>query len=109
MRLVVLVVITLLTTSCSRVQLVDGEWCGDMGPLGAACFYTVTDQEREIPKKEWDEERFGMICTKAENFAAWKANIEKLCYETRACSKEVKKKVDTFAVKAGRFTSPTSP
>lgn len=83
-------------TSCTKVVIKDGEWCGDMGSLGASCFHTLSDDSRDIDKDSWDKERFGMVCTQSENFADWKANLLKLCKETKMCSMDVLKKIDAF-------------
>lgn len=68
-----------------------------MGELGAAGFHTISDEERELTKEEWDEERFGMLCTKAENFANWKAALLKLCNVTRMCNYSTKKKIQNLS------------
>jgi hypothetical protein len=92
----------LLPLSCARVQIVDHEFCADMGTLGAGCFHTMTDDTRDIPKAEWDDMRFGQICTndppgrKGETFADWKVVIEKLCSIVRRCDYETKKQLAEF-------------
>lgn len=78
--------ISLLLTSCGHVHLKDAEWCGDMGASGAACFHTFSAGARELLKDPWDAERFGMLCTKAQNFADWKASILQLCSQTKNCT-----------------------
>lgn len=70
--------------SCS-VKIHDQEWCGDMGSQGATCFHTLKPDTRDIPKEQWDLERFGQVCTQPNNFAEIKANLEKLCRETKDC------------------------
>lgn len=69
----------LLLSGCASVQIPDTEWCGDMGSEGAACFHTLTDESRDIPKPEWDNERFGQVCTTPNDFASIKSALEKLC------------------------------
>jgi len=88
------------------VEIKDGEWCGDMGEDGAACFHTLSPDQRDIPKPEWDKERFGMICTRAENFANWKASILKLCEKKKnRCSFEFKQRVMELSERADNFIS----
>lgn len=90
-----------LTSSlgCTKISINDAEVCGDMGKKGAACFRMLSDASRDVAKPQWDTERFGMLCTKSDNFANWKASILKLCDETKLCSFEVKQKIEAFAQK----------
>lgn len=57
-----------------------------MGPDGATCNHFLKEEPRDITKEAWDLERFGMICEKAEVFADWKADIEKLCSNNKKCT-----------------------
>lgn len=68
------------------MKISDSEWCGDKGALGASCFHTLSDEARDLDKDEWDELRFGQVCTPSATLAEWKAAILKLCKATRACS-----------------------
>ena len=74
-----------------------------MGQLGASCFHTLSDDEREISLPEWDEERFGMICAKASDFASWKAALLKLCKLTKRCTYEEKNNVLKFDRKVNAY------
>ncbi len=80
----------LLALSCN-IEISDQEWCIDLGPLGANCFHTQSEQERELTKAQWDKERFGMFCTKSDNLAETIKTQLKLCNRTRACKKEIVK------------------
>ena len=95
-------------TSCARVALKDNEWCGDMGSEGAACFNTLSDLGRDIPKEQWDDERFGMLCTNSTSFANWKAAIEKLCDDTGRCDYEVRKAIENLEKKLNHFKTRVS-
>lgn len=79
--------ILLVTTlvSCGNVRVKNQEWCGDMGELGADCFNTHNSNTRSPTKEQWDEERFGMVCTTAKTFADIKATILKLCKGYKKC------------------------
>lgn len=70
-----------------------------MGSAGASCFHTLSDESRDIDKSTWDEERFGMVCTKAENFANWKAAILKLCKASHGCTYEDRRMINEFAAR----------
>ncbi len=74
--------------SCGKVEIKDSEWCGDLGEYGATCYKMLSQKKRELDKLSWDEERFGMICGKAEAFSDLKQAIEKLCYKNKNCEYE---------------------
>jgi hypothetical protein len=83
-------------SGCAHVEITDSEWCGDMGASGAECFHTLTTETHELTKVEWDTERFGMVCTKADTFADWKADIEKLCNKTGICDYQTQTSLTAF-------------
>lgn len=74
-----------------------------MGNLGASCFHTLSEGSRDLAPAEWDAERFGMVCTKAENFSDWEAAIRKLCRLSKSCTYNVKTKVATFSKRVNNF------
>lgn len=84
--LITLLLIVCFMQGCVSITIPDSEWCGDMGPQGAACFHTLAQTERDVPKAQWDLEREGMICTQSSTFASWKATIEKLCHDDSSCN-----------------------
>lgn len=59
-----------------------------MGAIGADCFKVFSETERNVNKDSWDLERFGMVCTKSENFAEWKGALTQLCAQTKNCDEE---------------------
>ena len=73
-----------------------------MGELGASCFHTLTDKQRDIEKSAWDKERFGMICTSGDNFGDWKALILKFCEESKKCTYKIEEKVKEVAARFER-------
>lgn len=83
----------LLSSCLTSVKIKDSEWCGDMGSEGASCFTTISGQSRDIPLREWEEDRFGMICGSPEAFLDWRTAIEKLCNKNKKCLYETKKKL----------------
>lgn len=85
------------------MKIEDGEWCGDMGELGASCFHTLSEETRDVAKVDWDHERFGMVCTQPVNFGEWKKAILKLCKLSRRCSYDAKMKVVRFNDKVQSF------
>ena len=85
-----------LLSSCAKVEIHDSEWCGDLGDEGAVCYHTLTPETREIPKADWDVERFGQLCTSAQSFAEWKETIAKLCSASKRCSYEQKEMIFQF-------------
>jgi len=71
---------------CARVLITDHELCGDKGELGASCFHILSDESRKIGFEEWEAERFGQICLKADAWANLKAALLKLCDSSGRCS-----------------------
>lgn len=99
-----LILIALLHSGCARVRIDDAEFCGDMGSEGAQCFNLLSDKEREIPKPQWDEERFGMICTEAQTFVEWKKAIIKLCRVSGRCYYDTTEMAVKFGDRVDNFT-----
>lgn len=102
-RLILVLGILLISgvlSSCAKVVIKDGEWCGLKGSLGASCFHTLSDGSRSLTKAEWDSESIGMVCTKAENFGEWKKALLKLCDETGMCAYKVIETVKQLDSKA---------
>lgn len=93
--------------SCRSVRVSNTEWCGDMGRLGASCFHTLTDHEREISPSDWESYRFGMICATAEDFAEIKKSLLKLCASTRKCKYDTRIKIQNFGIKVQRNHAKT--
>lgn len=93
----------LILSSCGQIRLNNSEWCGDLGDLGASCFKTHSDESRDITKDEWDQERFGQVCTQAENFSNMKTALQKLCYLTKKCTIEEKKILNSLENKIEKF------
>lgn len=97
LRNVFMILFLLNLNSCARVKIKDAEWCADAGSIGASCFHTLSEQTRDIEKEAWDEERFGMICTKSENFAEWKKSILQLCKMAgKRCTYDIKRNIIRF-------------
>lgn len=98
------ILFALLISSCAQVQLKDAEWCADLGNDGASCFHTLSDSNRDIPKDVWDlqeigdDHRYGKVCTSSDSLANWKEAIEKLCYLTKRCTYDAKKKIYQFSL-----------
>lgn len=88
---------------CEKVQIKDAEVCGDAGEYGATCFHTQNDQERKLTKEEWDKERFGKLCTDAENYANWKEAMLKLCNRTKRCTYEEQLYIEAFGRKVDEW------
>lgn len=75
-----------------------------MGDSGAACFHTLTSESRDLAKIDWDKERFGMVCTKAQNFAEMKAAVEKLCHKSKLCTYEDRQLMRAFFERVDEVT-----
>jgi len=104
LNLALAILLSFLVSNCARVKIKNSEWCGDLGEYGASCFNTNNDNYRDIPKNEWDKERFGMICTRAENYKEWKSAIEKLCKLAKfRCTFEDKERIEDISIKIEKF------
>lgn len=86
-----------------KVKVEDHEWCQDLATYGAECFHIVSDKERTLDAQEWYEaragERFGQVCGSIDAYSNFKTIIEQLCYTTKACDVETKKKIDNLFTK----------
>lgn len=95
----------LVLSSCAKIVVKDQEWCADKGPLGAHCFTTLSKNERDIKKADWDklaigqDHRFGKVCSDVENFTELRATILKLCKITKRCTNSFKNTVVNFVNK----------
>ena len=96
----------MMASSCASVHIKDAEVCGDMGKDGATCFHTLTSATRDISEPEWDNTRFGWVCTDANNFAGWKADIEQLCHQTNNCTYDVQSQIKAFFDKIDKLKKP---
>lgn len=68
-----------------------------MGDLGATCFTTLSNKERDIEKAQWDKDRFGQVCTPSESFAKIKATILKFCeLNKKRCEFEAVQQAENF-------------
>ena len=104
----VLSVFVLSGATCSRVVIQDHEICGDKGELGASCFRMLSNSKRTLDFYEWEQERFGQLCMKADAYANFKAALLKLCESSKRCTwqevediKNLGRKVSAFKREAG--------
>jgi hypothetical protein len=92
----ILILLGLSLSACAHVEIKDQPWWADIGELGALEFHTLTPEEKEIPKSEWDKKRVGMVCTTTDIFSENKKNILKLCTDNPRCTFEQKKALQKF-------------
>ncbi len=71
-----------------KLKIPNVEWCRDKGPLGAHCNKQLTNEPRELPLEQWDEERFGQFCTTEKDFAKNQLFVIKACQKTKGCDVE---------------------
>lgn len=86
----------LFTSGCNKVKFTDNEWCADEGRLGADCFFTLSDKSETLSKADWDNKRFGQLCTDIDSFTNWKKGIEKLCANNPDCDPQTKAQFEKF-------------
>lgn len=90
--------LSLFLVSCTSIEIEDHEWCLDAVDE-AFCFHTVSENERDVTKADWDTLRRGRISGTQEAFASLKATILKLCELTKKCQGEAAQKIETFFTK----------
>lgn len=107
--LLILSAFVLSGATCQRVTILDHEVCGDKGELGASCFHMLSDEKRKLSFEEWEVERFGQLCMKADAYANIKAALLKLCESSQRCTwqeiqdlENLEKKVIHFKKEAAR-------
>lgn len=91
-----LIGVLLISSGCGKVEIRDHEVCGDKGELGASCFHMLSDRSRKLTKGQWELERFGQLCMKAEAYANFKEALLKLCQKTGRCSFEEIKQIEAI-------------
>lgn len=82
--------------SCGHVTVKDKEVCADLGVAGAHCAHTYITQRRDIPKAQWDRERIGYMCMKADAFSDAEDSIDELCRTTNLCDYETQDQINQF-------------
>lgn len=88
------VITTAFLASACSLTVPNIEWCRDKGALGAHCAWTNEGTPRDIPKADWDHERFGQFCTKEDGFAKNQLFFEQACELVKNCDIEkVKTKI----------------
>lgn len=99
------VTLWLLSNGCAKIDIPDGEICGDAGPLGASCVTMLSGRERDLDKATWDRERFGQLCMRSEVYAEIKKSILKFCEsQPKRCEKEVEKHAEEVEKKLALAT-----
>ena len=94
--------------SCGTIKIKDQVYCGDAGPLGATCFHTRNDETFDLDVQEWEENRYGMICTEASNYSDNIAIIQKACRACKCCTYDAKKQIFQFKEKIIMFRNQTN-
>lgn len=70
-------------------------------------FHTLSGEEGELTKEEWDAKREGMVCTLADNYSDIEAILLKLCYRSRSCTYQQKKALKNFRAKLTQLQERT--
>lgn len=104
---VIFPILIFVLSGCNSIPIKNQEWCGDEGELGAECFNTLTADTRDLSPADWEQVRFGQVCTNTDNFADIKAALEKLCSKTGNCAYELKKKATAFMNNVNKIKART--
>lgn len=88
----------LVLNGCGSVEVHDAVWYGNKGELGAVEFHTLTTDEFEIDKTDWDTVLASkpLVCTSVETFGDVKIAIEQLCSVCNCCTYDTKAAIDQF-------------
>lgn len=89
--------LTLPLLNCGMVTIRNNKFYADAGPIGAYWFMSISSDNGQITKLEWDEARMGMVCETPQVFADLKADLETLCQNNQnQCSYEDVSAANTF-------------
>lgn len=103
MKILKLVVVSFILSACSKIPIKDIEMKWDAGERGAFVTHLISDEEREIPKPEWDRLRIGHACLSEEDIGWALATIEKACGELKKlCDFETKEKLVKLSARVER-------
>lgn len=101
-----LLLLTLVASGCSKIQIKDIPIYWDAGNFGAVETHLVSESTADIAKAAWDEKRFGAACLMQEDFAWLRATFEKLCIDSKfGCSPEEKKMAKAFLARTDKATA----
>jgi glutathione synthase/RimK-type ligase-like ATP-grasp enzyme len=82
-----------MLSGCSHIVIHDAEWCSNLPDGGAYCAHTLTPENRELSREEWDKMRVGKVCTDAKTLGDIKKVIQQLCSQTNNCYIDNQRKV----------------
>lgn len=104
MRILSLCIVSFVLAACSnKIQIPDIALKWDAGQKGAFVTHLVSATEVEIPKAQWDLERFGHACISSDDVSLVLAAIEKLCGELNGmCTYEQRKQIQDTISKISR-------
>ena len=83
-----------LASCATTVTVYDKLVCGDLDRFGAHCAHTLTNEQRDIPKAQWDKIRVGWLCTDSTGYNDTETAIDQLCAEN-PCDYETRQTIET--------------
>ena len=92
----IVLLIGIALSGCAHVTVKDKEVCADLGGAGAHCAHTYINEKRDIKKVDWDKERVGWMCIRADDFSDTEDSIDELCRNTNYCDYETRVKISDF-------------
>ena len=95
---VLLIGLSSAIVSCSSVAVFNKEVCADLGVAGAHCAFTLSNppKRRDIQKPQWDKDRIGWMCMRAEDFSDAEDSIDSLCRSSNMCDYRTKERISQF-------------
>lgn len=101
-----------LLVSCTGVTISDEIWCGSLGPEGAVCFHTLTNDTETMTLQQfavwWDDTTDPKVATSTKNLLAIKSAIEKFCSD-ETCSYDMTAQVNSISQKLNSAISAAQP
>lgn len=83
--------VILAVSGCSKIVIKDIPLYWDAGAHGAVVTHLVSEESFDVPKAQWDEQRFGYACISQPDYGWLKATLEKACSVAKICDPEEKK------------------
>lgn len=90
----VLVLEVLMVLGCGHVIVYDTEVCGNLGPYGAHCVHTLTEETRDVNVRQWQNESIGWLCMDSKGFNDTETSLDQLCATTNLCDYQTRQVIE---------------
>lgn len=97
----------LAQVNCANVTISDAQFCGSLGPEGAACDNILTSSPQSLTLQQWamrwDDLNNPQVCSVAQTFSDIKGDIEKLCSFGNYCTYSMQVQINSISSKLGKI------